>query len=210
MSYIIDGYNLLFRLFQQQENLQEMRQELLDWLGNKLSQHDLESTIVFDAPFKPVVTIASYTGNLRVVYAEEHESADDFIVSELKYVRNPKLITVITSDKKLAWRVRRLNASTESVEAFTSKLKKKKQRKFPTSSQTIRKEFVRTPPSHKIDQAILSQEDEEFLKIFEQRYQVLYPKETLIQKKESAISEMEWWLKVFEERYQREFGESSK
>ena len=118
MHYYIDGYNLLFRVHPSGEEFKEQRQRIIHDLSQKIDLLEIDATIVFDATFQIGESSRSHYKQLEIVYTDEGETADEYIVNELKSTPNPSQETIVTSDKKLAWYARRQNSKTESVEEF--------------------------------------------------------------------------------------------
>ncbi len=118
MHYYIDGYNLLFRVVDAVENLQTEREAVLAELGKRAQAIDLSATIVFDAHHQPGPVSRGHYKNLEIVYTSEKESADEYIHRAVLRIKNARFITVVTSDKKLAWLCRVHGANTQSISAF--------------------------------------------------------------------------------------------
>jgi uncharacterized protein len=55
---------------------------------------------------------------LEIVFTSPGQTADEFILLELKGIERPAHHTVVTSDKNLAWLSRRRQAKTETVDEF--------------------------------------------------------------------------------------------
>lgn len=117
MHYFIDGYNLLFRLLHG-EHLQSEREALIYDLNRKISLVKIDLSIVFDSAFQIGGRTKTHYNEIEILFTAEGETADEYIVDEIKNSPNPQQETVVTSDKKLAWRVRNRSAHTESVEDF--------------------------------------------------------------------------------------------
>lgn len=231
MHYYIDGYNLLFRLLRaSDEDLQIQRELVIQELNTKIQFLELDVTLVFDAQYQYGESTRTHLNYLEILFTASGETADDFIINELKASRTPLQETVVTSDKKLAWRARRKLARTESVEEFfewinrryKNKKKQKKREKAEGSSTTLMapkpiiKPPVPTKPSAKdsVEECFGFYLDE-FEKNFEEVVKSkpisgaseveIKPK---IHKKlrkpkenvEKGISDHERWQKVFEER----------
>lgn len=118
MHYYIDGYNLLFRLMYAGENLQSLREQFIQDLNKKASLLKLDITLVFDAPFQDGEGSRTHYDALEIQFTSYGESADEFLISEIKQCPHPQRETVVTSDKRLAWKVRSKSAHTETVETF--------------------------------------------------------------------------------------------
>lgn len=128
MHYYIDGYNLMFRMRQKADSLEEQREKTLEELEKKIQKINLDATIVFDAQYQLDLSSRTHKGALEICFTDRGETADDYIISELKACENPRNETVITSDNRLAWRARQKNAKTESVEDFLLWLNKRAQK----------------------------------------------------------------------------------
>jgi predicted RNA-binding protein with PIN domain len=118
MHYFIDGYNMLFRLLHSSENLQSQREAFIVDLNKKISFLKLDVSIVFDSTFQIGGRERSHYDALEILYSAEGETADEYILDELKNALHPQQETVVTSDKKLAWRARNRSAQTQRVDEF--------------------------------------------------------------------------------------------
>lgn len=136
MHYFIDGYNLLFRLSHDSEDLQSQREAIIYNLNQKISAIKIDVTIVFDATFQMGDRMRTHYDQLEIVFTAEGETADEYIMDEIKNHAHPQQETVVTSDKKLAWRVRNRSAHTETVEEFNVWLN----RAYKNKSRQLKKE----------------------------------------------------------------------
>lgn len=119
MHYYIDGYNLLFRLMHNaHDDLQTHREAIILDINKKAALLKLDISIVFDSTFQIGDRTRSHYDALEILYTAHGETADDYIIDELKQSTQPQKETVVTSDKKLAWRARTLSAHTESINDF--------------------------------------------------------------------------------------------
>lgn len=128
MHYYVDGYNLLFRSLRASsadDDLKAKREEFIDELEKKVTYLNIDVTVVFDSQYQLGDFTRAHKKQLEIIYTAKGETADDFIISELKSEIDRHHQTVVTSDKKLAWRARRCLALTESVEEFMDKLEKR-------------------------------------------------------------------------------------
>ncbi len=152
MHYFIDGYNMLFYIKHAHDDLQSQRESIIHDLNKKISVTNLDISIVFDSAFQIGGPTRSHFGKLEILFTAEGETADEFIVDEIKNSPHPNQETVVTSDKKLAWRVRNRSAHTESVEDFIfwlnrvykNKLRQLKKGKLPPPRLSLQ---LPTPPS---------------------------------------------------------------
>jgi predicted RNA-binding protein with PIN domain len=118
MHYFIDGYNLLFRLLHGSGDLQSQREAIIYDLNKKISLIKLDVSIVFDAAFQIGERTRSHYEALEILFTAAGETADEYILDEIKNNPDPRQEIVVTSDKALAWRARSCAAHTESVEEF--------------------------------------------------------------------------------------------
>lgn len=118
MHYFLDGYNMLFRLVHDEKDLQSQRESFIHDLNKKISLLNLNVSIVFDAAFRIGERSRSHYNALEILYSAEGETADNYILDELKNISHPRQVTVVTSDKNLARLARCQSVHTESVEEF--------------------------------------------------------------------------------------------
>jgi len=174
MHYIIDGYNILFRRQEaHHQDLQSQREKLLSEFQGYIDILNLSITLVFDATDREELSRQHYR-SLEIVFTDQNQNADDYIVNILKASSHPQRNTVVTSDNMLAWHCRRCGARTISVEKFLSKLKRcyhKKLHKRSISRRTLEK---KTSPK-KISSFLKDQERYE--KQFKERYKDLLKQE---------------------------------
>lgn len=137
MHYYIDGYNLLFRTLRTDDELRRQREVLILELEAKVNFLQLDVTLVFDSHYRPDDGSYFHYNTLKICFTAEKESADDFIVKEIKASLKPTQQIVVTSDKLLADRCRRLSAKTEKIEEFIGWINKRyKNRKRQLKLQT--------------------------------------------------------------------------
>lgn len=160
MYYYIDGYNMLFRLLHAGDDLRSQRQELIQDLQLKVNLLQLEVTLVFDSHYQPDEGSRSHLGALEIVFTPLGETADEYILQELKELRSPSDYTVVTSDKKLAWLCRRRLAKTESIDDFITWLNKRYKNRLsppkikpaPRESLAVVARVVPPPPAPKAEE----------------------------------------------------------
>lgn len=117
MHYYVDGYNLLFRT-EGPEDLRSSRERLILDFAKKATALHLTLTLVFDSSHPLSMLTRSHLHQLEIVYTEKKQSADAYILNQIQIAATPFLITVVTSDKKLAAFARQLGAKTLSVDLF--------------------------------------------------------------------------------------------
>lgn len=150
MHYYIDGYNLLFRLLRYDSDLRKQREQIIQNLSVKIEFLGLDATLVFDSQYQEGESTRGHLKSLEIFFTSEGETADEFIIQELKNCKDPRKETVVTSDKKLAWRARRKAAQSESVEAFVEWLNircRNKRRNLQAKRQQTESLAPTSPPS---------------------------------------------------------------
>lgn len=186
MHYYIDGYNLLFRTLRAGDDLRKQRQDLIVELETKSQFLELDVTIVFDSHYQPDEGARSRFKNLEVCYSGVGETADDFILQELKE-KNSKEETVVTSDRQLAWRCRRRLAQTISVEEFMAWLDKRcKNKRRQIKLQTKLAKQVEIQPLKKSEKVQLLIEEQE------------------LQKKKLSEGSFDYYLETFQAHFELE------
>jgi predicted RNA-binding protein with PIN domain len=126
MHYLIDGYNLLFRLVESKKSLQAQRQSIIRSLQKEFKHLHLQGTIVFDGSHKRGEQSGlSYQSPLIIAYSHSGETADQYILERLETASSPSEITVVTDDRSLASAARALKARTLSLKSFLAMLEKK-------------------------------------------------------------------------------------
>lgn len=182
MIYLIDGYNLLFRLLLKGEELRKAREALIAMMSQKVALAGLKARLIFDSQYQEGWATEKREGPLLVIYTNEGETADEWILSYLKKGD----ITVVTSDKQLARHVRIKGAHTLTCEAFLSYLENRarKRRIDP---------MKKSPPA-------LPQPQKKVAKGSTEYYEALFEKDEPKKKKiEPPESDYDRWLRVWTE-----------
>lgn len=125
MQYYIDGYNLLFRGFKSSNNLEEDREALIETVLEAFEKTNISASIVFDAPYSESAFARSHRNCLEIVYTEVGETADEYLIEIASTASQPKSITIVTSDNRLAQTLRSHHSKTMKVEKFLIWLRKK-------------------------------------------------------------------------------------
>jgi uncharacterized protein len=123
MILLIDGLNLVYKFPDLEEKilrgfLIEAREGLLKLLKEFQKIKKSQIRIVFDGKKKPSQNLRSErVGTIDVYYSLDYSA--DFLIKEfIKKDPNPKMTTVITSDKDILFYVNRFNARTMTSEKF--------------------------------------------------------------------------------------------
>lgn len=124
MRYLIDGYNLFFRIQQETDPLQKHRERFLKDLVMKIKILNIHATLIFDSNHKYANFLPSCKTfeTVDVVFSPKNLSADCYILELLTW--NSHLITLVTSDQELALQAKNLGAHTQSIEEFIALLLK--------------------------------------------------------------------------------------
>jgi predicted RNA-binding protein with PIN domain len=210
MHYYIDGYNLMFRILRAGDDLQAQRQRIIHDLNEKVQKLGLNVTIVFDAHYQYGESSRSHYNALEIMFTAQGETADEFILNELKASLNPREETVVTSDKELAWSARRRAAKTETVEQFmdwlTKRYRNKQSQIMPREEkpQTLPK---KAPKSFRAQPISPEEYFNYYLNTFESHFfelmkeeQTETPKKKKKAQEPKTLSDMERWQREFEKR----------
>lgn len=187
--YLIDGYNLFFRTAAGQDgsSFRQERDKTIQLISAQLKVTGFAASLVFDAAWQEGPSEKHVKGDLEIIYTDSGESADDWIVNEVKRSLKPSQLIVVTSDRKLAWRARMKGALTLTVEDFLKLVRR-----------VARKKLAK-PVEAKLPPKLVQREKPPTLN---ERYEKLFEEKTdapqIKQKKETPISDYERWLKAFE------------
>lgn len=123
MEYWVDGYNLLFSLSYDEEDFENERKNLI--LNLALEYPTSNITLIFDAHLQDddFLHITDHQ-NISIIFTPSKVSADAYIVERLSYQKNPKAITVVSSDNHLLMSVKDLGGKTKKLKAFLAPKKK--------------------------------------------------------------------------------------
>lgn len=131
MHYIIDGYNLFFRLEEEITPLAEKREEFVEFLIKEMTRCHIKANLIFDSgkTHKNPFPSTKEQQGLTITFSPYGISADTYILEFLKYQKLPQTMTLVTSDRELAKKARELGAITQTIEAFLKMLQAKKKRR---------------------------------------------------------------------------------
>jgi predicted RNA-binding protein with PIN domain len=138
MRYLVDGYNLFFKLEEEILPLEEKREEFLMLFDQVVDELHLNVLIIFDSHYENSTHFASKRKltHLEVSFSPKNLSADDYILELLEW--NAKETTLITSDQKLSKKGSFLGAKTMSIETFVTFIIKKQQKIIPKGKPSMR------------------------------------------------------------------------
>jgi predicted RNA-binding protein with PIN domain len=144
MHYFIDGYNMLFRLVGAKDDLQKQREAIIHDLNKKISLVKLDISLVFDSTYQIGERERFHFHELEITFTAKGETADEYILDEIKNSSHPQQEVVVTSDKGLARKARVLAAQTESIEDFVVHLNRSYKNKLRQLKKD--KSLVSIPP----------------------------------------------------------------
>lgn len=184
MHYFIDGYNLLFRLLPSEEDLQSQREAIIYDLNEKISLVKINASIVFDATSQVGDRSRSHYDQLEIHYTAKGETADDYIIDEIKNHSTPDQETVVTSDKKLAWQVRNFSGRTLTVEQFIHWLNRAYKNKLRQQKEEIKAKVAPPPKAETSSKSLFPSADapieaysDYYAQIFEKEWEALLARE---------------------------------
>ena len=106
MSYIVDGNNVMGQTPGWHRDKAKSRRNLLEKLAGFARLKKASVTVVFDGGPDFAVPEGSAFRGVKVLYAERGSDADTRIVRLVEESLNPRGLTVVTSDRHLAFLVR--------------------------------------------------------------------------------------------------------
>lgn len=118
MKYLIDGYNLLFRLLHKGKAVKEAREEMIESMSKKVNFIHLPITLVFDSGFQPGWASSKIDGDLEVLYTNEGETADEWLIRYVKNLGAEDQVTIVTSDNRLKVHLLRKGVKLLTSEEF--------------------------------------------------------------------------------------------
>ncbi len=129
LYYIIDGYNLINSLpfLKNKSSLEEKRHNLVDLISRyRLTGSSNNKTmIVFDG--KEECENKQKVFGFEIIFTEG--SADEFIIRTVENHKNPKIVVVVSDDRQICVKAKRLGAKILSTKDFFTPLFRKKEEK---------------------------------------------------------------------------------
>lgn len=128
MALLIDGFNLIYKFPELESHmcygrLDRAREGLLEILRDYQKLRRGGITVVFDGKKEPSREIRSEKiGAIDVYYSLDY-SADYLIKQFIKKDMNPRMITVVTSDKDIIFYINRFGAKNITSEKFAEQVK---------------------------------------------------------------------------------------
>jgi predicted RNA-binding protein with PIN domain len=122
---LVDGYNVGFLAWPQLA-VQDIRQRLVDALGELAARTTAEFLVVFDGADgnEQIAKLGSMRGRVRVRFSEPEEEADDVIIGLAATLPADRPVVVATNDRRVQDAVRRLGCRTVSSGQFLGVLRR--------------------------------------------------------------------------------------
>lgn len=125
MRYLIDGYNLLFKLGMQQGSPDRARLRLCDFLADLFGDRADRATVVFDARrLPPGVRAEQVHRGLRVLFSVQRPSADEMIADLVLQESRPADLAVVSDDRQVRLAARQGGARDLTAAAFLDEMER--------------------------------------------------------------------------------------
>ncbi len=121
MPYLIDGYNLLWRIHNGGESVSDI--QLCRAIDRYLDIQRQRGTMVFDGIGPPDKSDFFSLDSLSVQFVGEHTDADSVIEYQIEQSTAPKLLNVVSSDRRVRDAAKRRKAGVILSEQFWSMVK---------------------------------------------------------------------------------------
>ena len=127
MTLIIDGYNVILTCgLLRQENsplaMNRARIALINRVARSMGSEEA-AVVVFDAKHPPPgLPSIFHKRGVTVMFAREHDEADDLIEHLIRVHSVPKKLTVVSSDRRLQTAASRRKATSKTAEAWLDEL----------------------------------------------------------------------------------------
>jgi hypothetical protein len=122
MTVLVDGHNLIGKIPDLSLDDPDDEEKLLIRLRSYRARTGKRLAVYFDpgVAYRPPAEQAK--GGLRVRYARAGQHADELIIRYLRRHRNPRELTVVTSDRRIQAQARLLGARVVDSSAFAAEL----------------------------------------------------------------------------------------
>jgi len=128
MNYIIDGYNLGYKIKSCIPLLKNGDTEraipcILQSVAGRITAFDKKIIVVFDGRSGAFPRITSFSG-IQVKFSKAPQKADDIIRNFLRKLKNPENWCSVSSDNEIIMTARAMGAQAEKSENFLSQQRK--------------------------------------------------------------------------------------
>lgn len=117
-SVYIDGYNALFKLYDISGDFSSERSYFIHTMDEQATLLNQPLSLVFDARYTPDPLMIHGLKSIRIIYTEENQSADDWLIQLVHYSSKPDSILVVTDDRDLKRQVKIHGGSTQNINSF--------------------------------------------------------------------------------------------
>lgn len=122
MAYIVDGNNVMGQRPGWHRDKSQARRRLLEEVAAFAKLKKARVTIVFDGAPDPLLPDGGAHRGVKILYAEKGSDADSRIERIVESSRDPRGLTVVTSDRRLTVAVRWRGASVVRSGEFRRKI----------------------------------------------------------------------------------------
>lgn len=126
---IVDGYNYILRTMpvrkSDEKALERAREQLLRQMEGYAQGRRVQVVVVFDGRSLPGIEPLPARRGVRVLFSRAPQSADALIKSMIEKQKQPRAVTVVTSDMPLARFVTSCGAQHWRVEALRERLEQR-------------------------------------------------------------------------------------
>ncbi|NBO23639.1 MAG: hypothetical protein EBU93_00135 [Chlamydiae bacterium] len=131
MLYLIDGYNLLFKLKSKKQTLKDARDFLTHALGKLVKDFDLKVSIIFDSSLDLAHLFPSKSERppLEIIFAPYGMTADDYLIEMIRFQCKNQPLTLVTSDVKLGQEAKTYRIKLMTIEDLFLTFSKKSEAK---------------------------------------------------------------------------------
>ena len=122
MPFLIDGHNLISHLSGMRLDDPNDEAKLVERLRRYQARSGKRLTVIFDRGLPGGFEHDMSTSNVKVVFAPTGRSADALIVNRVRHSRDPRGLTVVTSDQKVIAAVEKQGARVVKAERFAAEM----------------------------------------------------------------------------------------
>jgi uncharacterized protein len=173
VHYLIDGYNLLHHVGLLTgrvgpSGLEKARRALLGHLSGRFGEQAADVTVVFDAQHAPPTAADTFDYQGIHVLFTRSEEADDVIEDLIRRASAPRLLTVVSNDKRIRDAARRRHCPVAECVDFWDTLgqRPKRESQEPGVSEMKREQVSRGETQHWLEEFGDLDEDAGFKELF--------------------------------------------
>lgn len=122
MNYIVDGYNLAFKIEQSSQNIKDGQtalviKQVVHFVKSGIKDQRSKTIIVFDGKETNQPSKTSYFG-VTLLFSKKPQTADDIIRNFIRNTKNIDKWTVVSSDNEILFTAQDLGAHTLKATDF--------------------------------------------------------------------------------------------